>query len=307
MIIIGKFSAAKYLAWCGTALIGVAGHFGSASGQIVFSGTGAAAGDIQAVLDAFRASLGVNNGVGPSATPGVGRREINWDGVPDDFASPNAFPGDFFNQPDGSPAGRIRGAQFSTSGTLEVSADSDSNNDGNPGPVEPLFGNRHPDNDDDFGAFSPQRIFGLVGANQLDVSFSVPGSPSDSASVRGFGAIFTDVETAGVTKLDFYGTAGNLLGSYIVPAFPFSGGDSYKSFSFLGVTFADPDVTRVRITNGDYDLNLTSFGGLDATAMDDFIYGEPVAIPAVPEAGHALALLGFGCAALLGLRRRCES
>ena len=42
---------------------------------------------------------------------GTGRREINWDGVPNNFAAPNHLPADFFNV--NSP----RGVVFSTPGT----------------------------------------------------------------------------------------------------------------------------------------------------------------------------------------------
>ena len=51
---------------------------------------------IQATVDLFRADLGgTNNGVGSSFTSG--RREINWDGVPDANSAPNFLPVDFFN------------------------------------------------------------------------------------------------------------------------------------------------------------------------------------------------------------------
>lgn len=274
-------------------------------GQVVRSATGANAAAIQATVNQFRVDLGANNGVGPSATPGVGRREINWDAVPDSFASggANAFPGNFFDLPKGSPAGRIRGARFVSSGGFEVSADSDSNNDGTSGPVAPLFGNHTPDNADDFAAFSPERIFGLNGTSEMDVFFDVPGSPGDAAAVRGFGAVFTDVEVAGITKLDFYDLNNALLGSYDVPAFSFTGSDSFDSFSFVGVSFNSPVVRRVHIKNGDFDLSLNSFGGHDATAMDDFIYGEPKSVQSIPDASNGFALLSASLAGLHFLRR----
>lgn len=278
----------------------------SVAAQVIRSGVGADAASIQAAVDAFRADLGVNNGLGPClagpCTPGIGRREINWDAVPDAFSSEGGtpFPGNFFNLVAGSPAGRVRGAQFSTTGSFEVSADADSNNDGNPGPVAILFGNRMADNALDFEAFSPERIFGLVGTNQMDVTFSVPGTPGAAATVRGFGAVFTDVEVANGTKLDFFDSSNNLLASEAVPQFVFTGADSFKSFSFLGVSFANPVVARVQITNGGYDLNLVRFGVDDAAAMDDFIYGEPVVIP---EPGWPFLLSTLG-ASLVGCRRR---
>jgi hypothetical protein len=239
---------------------------------------------IQATVDAFRTDLGVNNGLGPcagSCVPGVGRREINWDAVPDSFSSggTNPFPGNFFNLATGNPAGRIRGASFSTPGAFEVSADADSDNDGNPGPVLNLFGNHHPDNQMDFEAFSAERIFGLVGTNQMDVMFDVPGQPGTAATVHGFGVVFTDVELDGSTQLDFYDVNNNLLHSQSVPRFVTTMPDSGKSFSFLGVSYSTSVIARVHITNGGYDLPLTLFGLDDTVAMDDFIYGEPAVIP----------------------------
>ena len=132
--------------------LGFASPATRAPAQDVFSAVGQNAIDIQTDLDAFRADLGPAIAPGPSTGAGPNnRREVNWDGVPDAFSSggANAFPGDFFNLATGNAAGRIRGIQFTTSGTFEVSADSDSDGDGNPGPVSPLFGNRHPGNADE--------------------------------------------------------------------------------------------------------------------------------------------------------------
>src|SRR5215216_6177686 len=63
---------------------------------LVRSGAGANPAAIQAIVDQFRVDLGgVNNGVGGSFIGG--RREINWDGVPDSASEPNALPFNFFN------------------------------------------------------------------------------------------------------------------------------------------------------------------------------------------------------------------
>ena len=67
----------------------------AAAAAEVFEAAGAIPDDIQATVDAFRAFLGTNNGVGGSFSDG--RREINWDAVPDAFAAPNLLPAGFFN------------------------------------------------------------------------------------------------------------------------------------------------------------------------------------------------------------------
>src|SRR5436190_1667664 len=53
------------------------------------------AGDITAVVEQYRTLLGTNNG-GEPGSRGTGRREINWDKVPDNLAAPNFLPPDFF-------------------------------------------------------------------------------------------------------------------------------------------------------------------------------------------------------------------
>src|SRR5689334_281577 len=62
----------------------------SFAAPIIFEAAGLTAADIQGAVDEFRSFLGANNGVGGTFTGG--RREINWDGVPDGFAAPNNLP-----------------------------------------------------------------------------------------------------------------------------------------------------------------------------------------------------------------------
>lgn len=272
----------------------------------VFTAAGPDAASILSTVNSFRDALGANNGLGACAgacLPGVGRREVNWDAVPDGFSDPNAFPGNFFNQASGAPAGRVRGIQFNTVGGFRVSADADSDGDGSPGPATPLFGDLHGDNPNQFAAFSAERIFGIVHSNEMDVTFSQPGTPGTPALVRGFGAVFTDVEIPGITRMDFYGADGTtLLASLAPPVHPLgTAPDTYKSFSFAGYVFDAPVVGRVHLVVGDLDLLRNPFPspGMDAVAMDDFIYGEPAPVPE-PE---TMALMGAGLAAI-GLRRR---
>ncbi|MBV1799867.1 PEP-CTERM sorting domain-containing protein [Siccirubricoccus sp. G192] len=253
---------------------------------VTFSASGANPAAIQGQVDAFRAALG---GLNPNlaGSAGTGRREINWDGVPDARSVPNPLPADFFNTT--SP----RGVVFATPGTgFQVSA-----NPGSGAPVE--FGNINASYPGYFATFSPQRLFTALGSNVVDVDFFVPGSTTP-ALTRGFGAVFTDVDLANTTSLAFFDVNNLLLGSFFAPP----GLTGSESLSFLGVDFGTAVISRVRITSGNSALGPNEAGGIDLVVMDDFIYGEPIARAAtVPEPG-TLALFGSAVAGLVALRRR---
>jgi hypothetical protein len=255
--------------------------------QVITQGSGVNAAAIQTQVDAFRTSLGTLN-ANVAGSFGAGRREINWDGVPDVFSAPNALPANFFNS--NSP----RGVQFSTPGTgFQVSSTTASG-------VPVNFGNIDPSYATSFTTFSAQRLFTAIGSNILDVNFFVPGSLTP-ALTRGFGAVFTDVDLANSTSMEFFGATNNSLGSWFAPAGPAGVG---SSLSFLGVSFAGSIVSRVRITSGNVALAAGAFdqngNPRDAVAMDDFIYAEPVAT--VPEPATFLMLAG-GLAMLAAARR----
>jgi hypothetical protein len=260
---------------------------------ITFSASGANPAGIQGQVDAYRADLGTLN-ANVAGSFGSGRREINWDGVPDALAAPNILPADFFNV--NSP----RGVVFSTAGSgFQVSA-----NAVNPSSAPVRFGNINPTYPNEFQTFSPQRLFTALGSNVLDVNFFVPGSTT-AALTNGFGSVFTDVDLANTTSLTFFDGANASLGTFFVPA----GTTADASLSFLGVDFGSAVVSRVRITNGNGALGPTEGGGLDLVVMDDFLYGEPVAATAnMPEPG-TLALLATGMLGLglVGSRRRSAS
>jgi hypothetical protein len=236
--------------------------------------SGANAAAIQATVDAFRTDLGTLN-PNVAGSFGTGRREINWDGVPDALSAPNLLPNNFFN------ANSPRGAVFSTPGTgVEVSANAAA------GPVR--FGNIDPNYPSLFQVFSPQRLFTAIGSNIVDVSFFIPGS-STPALTNGFGAVFTHVALPDTTSLMFFGPNNESLGTFFVPSFP---GD--QTFSFLGVDFGALEVSRVRITSGNVALALGQLGP-GVTVMDDFIYGEPsVPGPIVGTGLPGLILAGGG-------------
>ena len=254
---------------------------------LVFSATGNNAAAIQASVDAFRAALGTLN-PNVAFSFGTGRREINWDGVPDSLAAPNNFPANFFNV--NSP----RGVVFSTPGPgFQVSA-----NAVNPTSTPIEFGNINASYPNLFATFSPQRLFTALDSTITDVSFFIPGSTTP-AFTTGFGAVFTDVDLANTSSLQFFGAGGSALGSpFFVPA---AGGD--ETLSFLGVLFnAGELISNVRVTSGNQVLSSGPTTG-DVTSLDDFIFGEPRLAPAQVSEPGALVLFAIAFAAF-GFRRR---
>src|SRR5215203_454129 len=245
---------------------------------IIHSGSGFTAAGITPFRDAFRVDLGGGtiagaNGLFSDATGA--RREINWDGVPDSAAAPNLLPADFFNV--NSP----RGVVFSTPGTgVEVSA-----NAVNPTNTAIEFGNIDPTYPGTFEPFSPQRLFTAIGSTAVDVTFFIPGTTTP-AFVRGFGAVFSDVDLPDQTTMQFFGPSGvpigGIFGGFAVPNTAGS-----QTFSFLSVDFQFNVVSRVRISSGNFalgagviDTNGLPAGNPDLVVMDDFIYPNPTATTA---------------------------
>lgn len=255
----------------------------ASAAPIQFSAQGLDPAAVLPAVTAFRNALGgglPNPNVAGSF--GSGRREINWDGVPNVFSAPNNLPANFFNS--NSP----RGVVFATPGTgFQVSANA------GVAPVE--FDNLNPTYSGLFETFSAQRLFTALGSNIMDVSFFVPGSAA-RASVSAFGAAFTDVDLANTTSLQFFDLANQSLGApfFVLPAV----GD--ETLSFLGVLFdAGERIGRVRITSGNAALGANE-GANDLVVMDDFIYAEPLAVPEPAT----LLLVAVPLAALVALRRR---
>jgi hypothetical protein len=257
------------------------GHTAQAQGTIskglpspiVFQAAGPTVESITATVDAFRAALGdPNNGnnLGPLPT---GRREINWDGGGGvDLTTSPVTPFDVFLN--------SRGGQFTTPGIgLAQAPPSGGPQNGLVG----LFGN--PTYGTTFRAFSPLRLFTPVGSNITEALFFVPGfSGLFPATVRGFGAVFTDVdEPNGIgprerrgnphgasTLVEYFDQGGKLIFSSFIPASPGNG-----NFSFFGIVFTDAEIARVRITTGNVPPGADDDEANDIVMMDDFIYGEP--------------------------------
>ncbi len=244
----------------------------ASAAPVVTEATGPNPAAIQAAVDSYRNSLGANNGANPPALAS-GRREINWDGVPDDRSAPSFMPEGQF---------RARGALLSTPGLgVQVSAD-DNDDNGNPDADadQVQFTNLNPTYEAEFAPFSPERLFAPVGSNVTTTKFVIPGTDTQ-AQTNGFGVVFTDVDQAGATKIELLDAKGASLGVWPVPASPGS-----EQLSFLGVKL-DPGVgaSAAKITTGTAALVAPptvspADGPADIVVMDDFIYGEPQPVAA---------------------------
>jgi hypothetical protein len=234
----------------------------TANAQIVRSAAGDLA-TVTAARDAYRADLGGGTTPGAGGSFGGLRREINWDGAPDSSSRPNLMPSDIF---------AARGVVFFNvhDNSFALSAKT-----GNPTATPVRFGDFDPAYETKFAAFSAQRLFISIWDPSYEVKFFVPGS-NRPALVSGFGAVFTDVDIADRSSIEYFDREGNSLGRYAVPA---ATGDA--TFSFLGVSFPGaPNVARVVVTAGDVPLDGGGEpAGHDAVAADDFLYSEPVEDP----------------------------
>jgi len=214
-----------------------------------------ATGDVAAAVDAFRTLLGPANG-GTAGEQPAGRREINWDGAgANPFDNKNDFPADFFNTTVKA------GAVFTTAGT------GFRNDSTNFAEINPAYAAQ-------FAFFSPNKIFAPIGSNVLDVLLRVAGQPTP-AVVRGFGIVLSDVDAANATTIQLFAQDGASLGTFAAPI-----RSDARGLSFVGVTFEQAIIARVRITLGTgalaTNVNDVSAGGTaDLVVLDNLVYSEP--------------------------------
>jgi hypothetical protein len=152
---------------------------------------------------------------------------------------------------------------------FQVSADAD-----NPTNTGVRFSNINRQYDDLFATFSPEKLFTPIRTNVLGIRFFVPGT-NTAATVRGFGAVFTDVDRSDTTKLEFLDRDGKVIFVTFAPR----GTQASRSLSFGGVT-TNADIWEVRITAGNAPLSSENVDGreYDLVVMDDFLYAGPTAI-----------------------------
>jgi plastocyanin len=211
---------------------------------------------IAAKLTEFRSALGGVLNAPNSPPADSGRREINWDGVPAALTDVDTFPANFFN------VNSKRGALYSTPGT-GLRVDSTDFAAVNAGLAA------------QFTTFSAKKLFMPVGSNKVDITFRLVGTNTPGL-VKGFGAVFVDVDRAGSTKIEYFDVDSQLIGTVTAPNHA-----GAQLLSFTGAVFEAPIIARVRITSGDAGFTAASTdisvagGTQDLVAMDDFVYGEP--------------------------------
>ncbi|MEM9451860.1 MAG: hypothetical protein AAGA75_25490 [Cyanobacteria bacterium P01_E01_bin.6] len=227
----------------------------------LFQDSGANAVDIQDTFEAFQLALGDPLNGNTSGAVAEGRRQINWDGA----AVPFDMPRDFFNN-----LPLTRGVVFTTDEGSEFRV---SNPGNEPDSADDnRFSSLNPTYPDEFTTFSPNRLFTPVDTNVFDIQFFIPGTTTP-AVVSGYGAVFTDVDLADTTTIDYYDQNNKLLLSESVDAQP-------EGLSFLGATFDEGNLFRVRVTLGNTPIgaNDDPTNGIDVVVMDDFLFGEPQAL-----------------------------
>lgn len=233
----------------------------------VFQAAGPSVSSIRGSVTEYQNEIGGQNNNNDASHNDGGRREINWDGGG----------GVITTTVDPNPMVRFlvsRGALITTpdgSGFVQATPDGLATQFNNP-----TYGTI-------FRAFSQFRLFSAVGGKITDVEFFLPGGGNVSATTKGFGVVFTDVDLPdgsgpgekhgnrhASTLIEYFGASGELLFSSFVPASPDDGGQS-----FFGVVFSDARIARVRITSGNVAPGPDDVGMQDVVMMDDFIYAEP--------------------------------
>ena len=274
--------------WAVLAAAAAAALAGPAQAAItVFEAAAATPAGLTPTRDSFRVAVGGGSTAIANGDFGGVRREINWDGVPDPRADPNALPANFFNL--NSP----RGVVFSSptpGASFAVSASSTS-------ATPTLFG--FPG---DLQTFSAQRLFAAVGSRITDIHFFLPGTATP-ATTSAFAAIFVDVEdnsASNFTLVEFFDASNALIFSrHALP------GNNQGLSLVGGVASAGERIGRVRITTPDNFLisnGVRANERIDFVVMDDFLYATPSLVP--EPASWAMALLGLGALGWKARRQR---
>lgn len=235
-----------------------------ASSTIRF-GTGTGVGS---AINFFRQDLGgANNGTGNSYTSG--RREINWDDLPENLCqSPSTDIRKFYN------ANVPRGMVLADDQSYRCSR---TPNFGGQNEVA-RFGNINPNYVQYFNVQSQFRLFAPTGKPEFNIRFFVPGTKIP-ATVSGFGIVFSDKDNLENGVIILYDAAGEEISRHLAP-------NQNNDISFVGVSYNDGTrIAAVRVLAGNAVLGASeAFGsGIDVVAVDDIIYGEPRAAVSHPS------------------------
>jgi hypothetical protein len=221
---------------------------------------------LNSIIDQFKAQLGGPLLDSPNQVASAsGYRDVNFDGI-NNQQTLNSLPGNFYT------AQVARGLLLKTlaGGHFQVSQPSGNNQ---------RFGDIDPSYSSLFKAYSATQLLTPMGSNITDVTFTDPVNPSDTANatVKGFGAIFSDVDDVDSSKFQVFGIingAEQPLTSAIQVT-PLNNG-----LSFVGVVFTEGErITRVRLTSGNVILGAGQLegGANDAVVLDNMFYSQPQA------------------------------
>jgi hypothetical protein len=255
----GACFTAFVLAGCGSGddFVVVTPAVAQGAGFLTYSSSGTA--NVNQSIADFQATVGGVDNANASGSQATGFRSVNWD-APIVPVFPNAFPPDFFNNIANFPP--TRGLVVGAVGNGLNASDDD-------------FASLNADYADEFNAFSGTKTFSPTSTNVLYARFEVPNATGVPGSHVGFGAVFSDVDTAGSTTIEFF-NGNTSLGSFEAPVRSDANGHS-----FLGVIWTNTNrVTSAKITLGNGTLgasvqDISDGGTADLVIVDDFFYGEP--------------------------------
>ncbi|MEM7211177.1 MAG: PEP-CTERM sorting domain-containing protein [Pseudomonadota bacterium] len=271
-------------------LLIAANHAGAVTITTDVSVSANSPGGIQTAVDSFRSQLGTDNGGAPVNGDPNGHREIDWDDAPDSASDPNALPGDFFNS---ASDPQSFGVEFQATGSTTDFLLSSTQASGTP--IE--FGE-----DNNFVPFSDERIFSPINGTTFDILFFDPADQTTQATTGAFGIVFLDVEAVSPSaSIQLFDIDDNLLATRNAVRAENGGA------SFIGLIFDEAVIARVSVQSGTAPLlsNLTRGPGSDGVAVDNLIFGEPVAVTAVPlPTGLILMISMIGGIAAAGTARR---
>ena len=206
----------------------------------------------------YRSLLGGDNNGNAPGPLDDGHRQINWDAA----IVPFDMPGDFFE---------FRGLTLSSDGDEFRVSNPDPDVEPNLGIHDDLFDSINRNAAEDFSTFSPERLFTVEGGdNEFVAEFTVPGS-SDPAVVKGFGAVFVDIDEPRKTTMTFYAESGCIIAEREVEEFK-------DGLSFLGLISVSEDypIAKVEVELGTKALDGGNVRGRkDFVVMDDFLFSEP--------------------------------